>query len=71
MVGHELNVGSALHDLAVRDCVNVVDLGAEVQSVGDEDLGPALGVAHEYSLEHRPPNVGIQSGQGILKAFFQ
>jgi hypothetical protein len=66
-VGHELDVGSALHDLSIGDGVNVVDLGEEVQSVGDEDLGPAFGVIHEHSLEHRPADVGIQSGKGILR----
>jgi hypothetical protein len=39
--------------------------------VGDEDLGPASGVTHEHPLEHRPADVGIQSGKGNLKAFCQ
>ena len=69
IVGHELSVSSAFHDLAVGDRINVVDLGKEVQSVGDKDLGSAFGVVHEHLLEHRSSDVGIQSGEGILKVF--
>ena len=71
MVGHELDVGSALHDLSVHDGVNVVDLGEEVQGVGDENLGSAFEVIHEHSLEYCPPDVGIESGKGILKVSCQ
>jgi len=71
MVGHELGVRSALLDLAVGDSINVVDLGEEVQSVGNENLGSTFGVIHEHLLEHCLSDMGIQSGKGILKAVCQ
>jgi len=71
IVRHELCVGSALHNLTVGNRVDVIDLRKEVQRVGDEDLGPTFGVVHEHLLEHRPPDMRIQSRKGILKVLCQ
>ena len=71
MVGHELRIGSTLHDPTVGDRIYVVDVGKEVQSVGDEDLGSAFGVIQKYLLKHRPSDVGVESRQRVLKAFCQ
>ena len=60
-------VSPVLHDLTFGNSVDVVDLGKEVKSVGDEDLGSTFGVIQEHLLEHRLPNMGIQSGKGVLK----
>lgn len=56
-----------LHDLAFGDGVDIVDLGEEVKRVGDKDLCSTFGVIQENLLEHRLPDVGIQSGKGVLK----
>ena len=71
VVCHQLSVGAALHDLTVCDGENVVDLGEEVQSVGDENLGLTVGVIHKHLVEHRFPDMGIERGKGVLEVFRQ
>jgi hypothetical protein len=64
VVGHEHDVGSALHDLSVGDRVDVVDLGGKCKAWVTRILVRPSGVTHEHPLEHRPADVGIQSGEG-------
>lgn len=59
MVGHEFGIGSALLDLTIGNGINIVDLGKEVKSVGDKDLGSARDVVYENLLEYRLSDVGI------------
>ena len=49
----QLSVSTALHDLTVCDSENAVDLGEEVQSMGDENPGLTVGVIHKHLVEHR------------------
>ena len=53
VVFHQLSVSTALHDLTVGNSENAVDLGEEVQSVGDENPGLTVGVIHKHLVEHR------------------